>query len=229
MRPVSIETGYTKYAEGSVLIRMGDTVVLCNATVDEKVPPWMKGKGSGWVTAEYAMLPRSTKDRKVRDSVRGQIDGRSAEIQRLIGRSLRAAVNLDALGERSIWVDCDVLQADGGTRCASVTGGAVALAIACRGLVRKKALPETPFRFLVAAASVALSGGKLVLDPDYRQDVDAAVDANVVMTEEGRLVEVQGTAEEGSFTREEWNRILDTAETGIRELFKVQKAALEKT
>jgi len=216
LRDVSIETGWTRHAEGSALIRFGDTWVLCNASVEEKVPPFLIGKGSGWVTAEYAMLPRATHTRSSRDP-----GSRGKEIQRLVGRALRAAVNTKALGERTVTVDCDVLQADGGTRTASITGGWVALAIALGRIEKQAALVRS-----VAAVSVGIVNGVTVLDLPYVEDSAAEVDMNVVMTGDGKLVEVQGTAEHGVFERKQLDQMMDLAARGVAQLTKLQKQAL---
>jgi len=224
LRPVKIKRRYTRASPGSVLIQSGATTVLCTASVEESVPGWMKGKGRGWVTAEYNMLPGSTSPRKRRDRD-GKLDGRTSEIQRLIGRSLRAICDLDALGERSITVDCDVLEADGGTRTASITGAFLALADAIHSL---KGLPGAPLVDSVAAISVGMVDGKAVLDLDYIEDVDAEVDMNVVMTGGGRFVEVQGTGEEATFTEQELNALVKLARGGIAELNEMQRTALGK-
>jgi ribonuclease PH len=221
LRPITIERGYTRPAAGSVLIRSGRTTVLCTASVDAKVPDWMAGKGRGWVTAEYSMLPGSTSPRKRRDV--GKVDGRTTEIQRLIGRSLRAIVDLDALGERSIYVDCDVLEADGGTRTASITGALVALADALATIPN---LPGKPLKDSVAAISVGIVDGRAVLDLDYHEDVDAEVDMNVVMTGSGRFVEVQGTGEEATFGEDQLAAMLALARGGLAEIREMQKQAL---
>lgn len=226
LRPLSIEVGYTRHAEGSVLIKAGDTHVLCNASVLEKVPPFLKGKGQGWVTAEYGMLPRSTHTRSDREAARGKQSGRTQEIQRLIGRSLRAVFNLTALGERTLHLDCDVLQADGGTRCASITGAWVAAAIAIRGLRQQNMLASDPVIDHVAAVSVGLVSGRPVLDLDYIEDSGCDADMNVVMTGAGRFVEVQGTAEGQAFERSELDALLDMAQDGIAQLVVLQKQAL---
>jgi ribonuclease PH len=224
LRPLSIERGFTRPSPGSVVIRSGRTTVLCTASVELQVPPWLVGKGQGWVTAEYSMLPGSTKPRKRRDV--GKVDGRTTEIQRLIGRSLRAVVNLAALGERTITLDCDVLEADGGTRTASITGAMVALIDALR------ATPETAGSIAailtdsVAAVSVGMVDGRPVLDLDYIEDVDASVDMNVVMTGQGRFVEVQGSGEEATFSQEELDALVGLAKKGIGELRQRQRAAL---
>jgi ribonuclease PH len=218
LRPTSIEPHFTRYAEGSALIRCGDTWVLCNASVEGKVPPFLTGKGTGWVTAEYAMLPRATNTRSGRDG-----GGRGKEIQRLVGRALRAAVDTKALGERTVTIDCDVLQADGGTRTASITGGWVALALALRKVGVEAALRES-----VAAISVGIVGGEVVLDLPYVEDSRAEVDMNVVMTGDGRLIEVQGTAERGTFARSQLDAMIDLAQQGIRELSVLQKQVLAR-
>ena len=229
LRPVRIERHFTKHAEGSVLIRQGDTWVLCTASVEEKVPPFLKGKGKGWVTAEYSMLPRSTVDRKEREIKRGKPDARSTEISRLIGRALRAAVDLEKLGERSITIDCDVLQADGGTRCASITGGMVALADALAGLKAQGKLKNCPLKHFIAAVSVGVCDGQPTLDLDYAHDSAAEVDLNVVMTDDGRYVEIQGTAEHEPFTEASLDTLKLLARKGIKELIKHQKAALQES
>lgn len=227
MRPVKITRNYNKYAEGSVLIEVGDTKVICTATVEDRLPNWRKleGKG-GWVTAEYGMLPRSTSQRMIRDAIRGKQNGRSLEIQRLIGRALRSVTNLEALGEHMITVDCDVIQADGGTRTASITGAFVALADALYYLVQKGQLEKIPLRDLVAATSVGKVNGELVLDLCYSEDSAAEVDMNIVMTGNGQFVEIQGTGEEAAFSREETNQLLDLAQQGIRQLVEYQRKIL---
>lgn len=226
LRPLSIQTGFTRHAEGSVLIKAGDTHVLCNASVLEKVPPFLKGKGQGWVTAEYGMLPRSTNTRSDREAARGKQSGRTQEIQRLIGRSLRAVFDLKALGERTLQLDCDVLQADGGTRCASITGAWVAAALAVRGLLDQKLVQSNPLRDNVAAVSVGLVNGRAVLDLDYIEDSGCDADVNIVMTGAGQFVEVQGTAEGQAFDRNTLDQMLDLARDGIVELVRLQKQAL---
>ena len=228
LRAVSIETGFTKHAEGSALIKMGDTHVLCTATIEDRVPPFIKGSGLGWVTAEYGMLPRSTGSRMGREAARGKQGGRTVEIQRLIGRSLRAAVDMKALGEHSITIDCDVIQADGGTRTAAITGGFVALAIAIKGLMDQGALKQSPIEDHVAAISCGIFDGTPVADLDYAEDSNAGADANFVMTGAGNIVEVQATAEGAVFGRNELDRLMDLASAGIAELVVHQKAALEK-
>ena len=227
LRPVQIERHFTKHAEGSVLIKQGETWVLCTASVEEKVPPFLKGKGQGWVTAEYSMLPRSTVDRKDREIKKGKPDARGTEISRLIGRALRAAVDMDKLGERSITIDCDVLQADGGTRCASITGGMVALADALAWLQKRGKLTASPIKHFIAAVSVGVCEGTPTLDLDYAHDSAAEVDLNVVMTDDGRYVELQGTAEHEPFTENSLDALKALARKGIRALIKQQKASLK--
>ncbi|XZG70844.1 ribonuclease PH [Chitinibacteraceae bacterium HSL-7] len=226
LRTVTLTRNYTCHAEGSVLVEFGQTKVLCTASVEETVPPFLKGKGQGWVTAEYGMLPRSTGSRMKREAASGKQSGRTQEIQRLIGRSLRAVVDLKKLGERQIVVDCDVIQADGGTRTASITGAFVAVADAVAGLIAAGKLQESPLTDHVAALSVGIVGGEPVADLDYVEDSACDTDMNVVMTGSGHLVEVQGTAEGAAFSRTELNQLLDLAEAGIRELVSAQRAAL---
>ncbi|MEN9658466.1 MAG: hypothetical protein RL571_1931 [Pseudomonadota bacterium] len=226
LRQVRITRQYTRHAEGSVLIEFGDTKVLCTASVEENVPPFLKGKGKGWVTAEYGMLPRSTNTRMRREAAQGKQSGRTQEIQRLIGRSLRAVVDMAALGERQIVIDCDVIQADGGTRTASITGAFVAMTDAINGLIAAGKLEKSPIRGHVAAISVGIYQGKAVLDLDYPEDSDCETDMNVVMTSSGKFVEVQGTAEGVAFTRQEMNALLDLAEQGIKDLISMQQSAL---
>ncbi|MER1968189.1 ribonuclease PH [Castellaniella sp. GW247-6E4] len=228
LRDVRLLTGYTRYAEGSVLACMGDTQVLCNASILDKVPPFLRGEGRGWVTAEYGMLPRATHTRGDREAARGKQSGRTQEIQRLIGRSLRAVFDLHALGERTIHLDCDVLQADGGTRCASITGAWVAAALAVRRLRQQGALAGDPLIGQVAAVSVGIVGGRPVLDLDYPEDSACDTDMNVVMTGAGQYVEVQGTAEGGSFQRTALDALLDLAGAGISRLLALQARALEE-
>ena len=227
LRPIRLTRHYTKHAEGSVLIECGDTKVICTATVDENVPRFLKGKGQGWVTAEYGMLPRSTGSRMDREAARGKQGGRTVEIQRLIGRSLRAAVDLTALGERSITIDCDVIQADGGTRTASITGGCVALMDALNGLVASGKLPTNPLKQKVAAISVGIFNGVPVLDLDYPEDSAAETDMNIVMTDQGGFIEVQGTAEGNAFHVEEFDSMLNLARKGLAEIFQLQEAAFK--
>ena len=226
LRPVTIERRFTKHAEGSVLIKQGDTWVLCTASVEEKVPPFLKGKGTGWVTAEYSMLPRSTVERKDREIKKGKPDARGTEIGRLIGRALRAAVDMGALGERTITIDCDVLQADGGTRCASITGGMVALADALAWLQKRGKLAKSPLTHFIAAVSVGVCDGKPTLDLDYAHDSTAEVDLNVVMTDDGRFVEIQGTAEHEPFTDASLEALIAFAKKGIKKLITLQKKSL---
>ena len=227
LREVRITRNYTKHAEGSVLIECGDTKVICTASVDEKVPPFLKGKNQGWVTAEYGMLPRSTGTRIQREAASGKQSGRTQEIQRLIGRALRAVVDLQKLGERTIQIDCDVIQADGGTRTASITGAFVALHDAVSKLLKQKAIASSPVMDFVAAVSVGICQGKPVLDLDYQEDSACDTDMNVVMTGSGGLVEVQGTAEGEPFTREQMDALLELAQSGVRQLIAKQKTALK--
>ena len=226
MRAVRITRGYTRHAEGSVLVEFGDTRVVCTASVLNQQPPHLKGRAQGWVTAEYGMLPRATHTRGEREAARGRQSGRTQEIQRLIGRALRSVVDLDRLGERTVHLDCDVIQADGGTRTAAITGAFVALHDAASGLVAQKLLAASPVRDCVAAVSVGVFEGVPVLDLDYAEDANCDTDMNVVMTGSGGLVEVQGTAEGRPFTRAQMGTMLDLAERGIRELIAAQKAAL---
>jgi len=225
MREVSIETNVTKHAEGSCMIRMGDTHVLCTATIEDRVPPFVKGSGLGWVTAEYGMLPRSTSSRMRREATAGKQGGRTVEIQRLIGRSLRAGVDRVALGERQITVDCDVIQADGGTRCASITGGWVALRLAVNKLMKTGEVISDPLVNPVAAVSCGIYAGQPVLDLDYPEDSEAGVDGNFIMLSNGRLIEVQMSAEGATYTRDQMNLLMDLAEKGVSELVVAQKAA----
>lgn len=226
MRRVSIETGVVKHAEGSCLIRIGDTHVLCTATIEDKAPPFLKGTGLGWVTAEYGMLPRATHSRTRREAATGKQQGRTVEIQRLIGRALRAGVDRAALGERQIVIDCDVLQADGGTRCAAITGGWVALRIAANRLLTGRAIVSDPILDHVAAVSCGIYAGQPIVDLEYLEDSAAGTDGNFVLTGAGKLIEVQMSAEGSAFSRDEMGRLLDLAELGIRELVTAQKAAL---
>ncbi|MEO0667730.1 MAG: ribonuclease PH [Pseudomonadota bacterium] len=225
MRSVVIETGFTKHAEGSVLIKMGDTHVLCTATIEDRVPPFIKGSGLGWVTAEYGMLPRATNTRMRREAASGKQGGRTVEIQRLIGRSLRAGVDRVALGERQITVDCDVLQADGGTRCASITGGWVALRLAVNKLMKAGDVITDPLISPVAAISCGIYAGQPVLDLDYPEDSEAGVDGNFIMTGDKQLVEVQMSAEGSTYSRDQMNALMDLAEKGVGELAAAQLAA----
>lgn len=227
MRTVNIIPGFIKHPDGSVLIEIGDTRVLCSAFIEEKVPPFLKGAGTGWVTAEYSLLPSSTETRTPREAARGKISGRTSEIQRLIGRSLRAVVDMKALGERTVWIDCDVIQADGGTRTASVTGAFVAMYIALEKLVAKGVISELPIKSYVAAVSVGIYQNTPILDLEYVEDAAADVDMNVVMTSDGEFVEIQGTGEDRAFSRAELNALLALAEKGINELIVMQKIILE--
>ena len=228
LRPVTFTPGFAPNATGSVLVSTGETRVICSAMVEEAVPRWMKEQqvSGGWVTAEYSMLPYSTLQRKQRDSSRGKVDGRATEIQRLIGRSLRAALDLDKLGQRTMWIDCDVLSADGGTRTASITGASVAAALACRKLMTEGKIKQWPIKQLVTAVSVGIVGGVALLDLCYIEDKDAAVDLNVVMTEGGQFVEVQGSGEESTFSEAELNTMLSLARGGIEELVTKQRAVI---
>lgn len=226
MRPVKITRDYNKYAEGSVLIEVGDTRVICTASVEERVPPWLSGGGKGWVTAEYSMLPRSTQSRKIREAARGKIGGRTHEIQRLIGRSMRAITDLEQLGERQVTLDCDIIQADGGTRTASITGAYVALVDALNKLLKDKHINKMPLQDFAAATSVGRVKGELMLDLCYVEDSMAEVDMNIVMTGRGNFIEIQGTGEEASYTREEVNGMLDLAGSGIERLISYQKEVL---
>ena len=226
MRPIILTRNYTMHAEGSVLVEFGNTKVLCNASVEERVPGFLRGKGQGWVTAEYGMLPRSTSERMGREAARGKQGGRTMEIQRLIGRSLRAVVDMKKLGERTVTIDCDVIQADGGTRTASITGGFVALAEAIQKLLKDNVLKENPLTGSVASVSVGIYQGTPVLDLDYAEDSNAETDMNVVMTDTGQFIEVQGTAEGHPFSEQEMNQMLALAKAGISELCAHQKTAL---
>jgi ribonuclease PH len=226
LRPTEIEPGFMRTATGSALISVGETRVICTASAEESVPRWMAGRGKGWVTAEYGMLPASTGQRKQRDATRGRLDGRTVEIQRLIGRSLRAVIDFKALGERTIYLDCDVLQADGGTRCASITGAFVALSLACEALRGTGALESSPLTGSLAAVSCGIVGGRALLDLDYSEDSTAEVDANVVMTGDGGLVEVQATAERTPLSRAHLDELLALAAAGIEQLRAAQEQAI---
>ncbi|MCH2355392.1 MAG: ribonuclease PH [Pseudomonadales bacterium] len=226
LREVTLTRNYTKHAEGSVLVEFGDTKVLCNASVEASVPRFLKGSGKGWVTAEYGMLPRSTGSRMDREATRGKQTGRSLEIQRLIGRSLRAAVDLEKLGEHTIKVDCDVIQADGGTRTASITGGCVALVDAVNYLLEKKLIKTNPIKQLIASVSVGIVKGRAVLDLDYEEDSNAETDMNIVMTESGGFIELQGTGEDGDFSHAQLQKMIALAEGGIQELIAAQHQVL---
>lgn len=226
LRPIRITRQFTKHAEGSVLVEFGDTRVICTASVEERVPPFLKGKGRGWVTAEYGMLPRATHTRSSREASRGRQDGRTMEIQRLIGRALRAVLDLEALGERTITLDCDVIQADGGTRTAAITGGFVALADAVRHLINKKSFKRNPLHGQVASVSVGIFQGTPVLDLDYAEDSEAETDMNVVMNDAGAFIELQGTAEGHAFRTEELQAMLELARGGIERLLRKQREVL---
>jgi ribonuclease PH len=226
IRPVKITRNYMKHAEGSVLIEMGDTKVICSASIEERVPPFLRNTGKGWITAEYSMLPRSTHTRTSRDSLTGRGNGRAFEIQRLIGRSLRSVTNLNGFGERTIWIDCDVIQADGGTRTASITGAYVALMDAFRKMLKDGLIEKNPVTGSVAAISVGKVDGKLLLDLNYEEDSRAGVDMNIVMTGDGMFVEIQGTAEEAVFTKKELNELTRIAQKGIKVLTRIQRKVL---
>ncbi|UDF15465.1 ribonuclease PH [Bacillus pumilus] len=225
LRKIEIEAGYIKHPEGSVLISAGNTKVICNASIEDRVPPFLRGQGKGWITAEYSMLPRATAQRTIRESSKGKVTGRTMEIQRLIGRALRAVVDLEKLGERTIWIDCDVIQADGGTRTASITGAFVAMTLAIQKLRAEGVIKQNPITDYLAAISVGIDSQQgLLLDLNYEEDSSAEVDMNVIMTGAGRFVELQGTGEEATFSREQLNGLLDLAEKGIKELIEKQKA-----
>lgn len=227
LRNINITTNYISHPEGSVLIEMGNTKVICNASIEDRVPPFMRGQGKGWITAEYAMLPRATAQRNIRESSKGKVSGRTMEIQRLIGRALRSVVDLDQIGERTVWIDCDVIQADGGTRTASITGAFVAMSLAFAKLVEAKTLKKTPIQDYLAAISVGvLTNGTEILDLNYEEDSEAAVDMNIVMTGEGEFVEIQGTGEEATFTPNQLQNMLKLGEEGIQQLVKIQKELL---
>ncbi|MFC1698768.1 ribonuclease PH [Candidatus Omnitrophota bacterium] len=228
LRPIKITRNFSKYAEGSCMIELGHTKVVCTATMEEKVPPFLRGRGSGWVTAEYGMLPRSCNQRIPREAARGKIGGRTHEVQRLIGRCLRAVVQLDKLGERTIWIDCDVIQGDGGTRTASITGGFIALTDCLEKLRKEGRLKSLPITDYLAAASVGICSGRAVLDLDYAEDSTASVDMNVVMTGKGKFVEIQGTAEKDPFSKNQMQSLIALAHKGIKELVAQQKKILKK-
>jgi ribonuclease PH len=228
LRPVKIQTDYFDYADGSAFIEIGRTRVVAAATIEQKAPPFLKGRGTGWITAEYAMLPRSTETRSQRERTPGKISGRTQEIQRLIGRSLRAVTDLEVLGERTIIIDCDVIQADGGTRVASVTAGCVALALALKKLLDEREIDKMPLRHLVAGISVGVVGGRELLDLDYGEDSQAGLDMNVIETDGGQLVEIQATAEKEPFSRKDLSSLLRLADMGIQEVIQSQKAALKR-
>lgn len=227
VRHTKITRNYTKYAEGSVLIEVGDTKVICTASIEDRVPPFLKGQGEGWITAEYNMLPRSTGNRKPRDIARLKVDGRTMEIQRLIGRALRSVMDLKALGEKTIWIDCDVIQADGGTRTTSITGAFVALVDAVNKLHKEKPFKVYPIRNFVSATSVGIVNDVKLIDLCYEEDSTAKVDMNVIGTDEGEFIEIQGTGEEAPFKRSELNELLDLAEKGIKQMIQVQKDSLK--
>lgn len=228
IRKVEVVRNYTMHAEGSVLIAFGNTKVICTASVSDKVPPFLRNTGKGWITAEYSMLPRATEERNQRESAKGKLTGRTMEIQRLIGRALRACIDLDKIGERTITIDCDVIQADGGTRTASITGGYIALHMAIERMVREGVLTENPLKSKIAAISVGIVTGTPMLDLKYSEDSAAEVDMNVIMTDKGEYVEVQGTGEEATYSRAQLNILLDLAEKGINELFEIQEKTLEE-
>ena len=227
VRHTKVTRNYIKHAEGSVLIEVGDTKVICTASIEDKVPPFLKGTGEGWITAEYNMLPRSTATRKVRDIARLKLDGRTMEIQRLIGRALRSVVDLKALGEKTIWIDCDVIQADGGTRTTSITGAFIALVDAVNKIHKQKSFKVYPIRKFVCATSVGIVGEEKLLDLCYEEDSNAKVDMNIIGTDDGQFVEIQGTGEEAPFTRGELNEILDLGEKGIKQMIQLQKDCLK--
>ena len=226
LREVKITRNYTKYAEGSVLIEFGDTKVLCTASIEEKVPPFLRNTGTGWINAEYSMLPRSTHERKIRESSKGKVEGRTQEIQRLIGRAIRSVVNLNELGERTIWIDCDVIQADGGTRTASITGAFVAVYDAIYGLYKSKVIKSMPINSFVSAISVGIVDDNHILDLCYEEDSNAQVDMNIIMTSKGEFVEVQGTGEERPFSKSDLDKLLELGEKGNKELIEIQKNVL---
>jgi ribonuclease PH len=228
IRPVKITRNYLKHAEGSVLIEMGDTKVICTASLEDRVPPFLKGLGQGWITSEYGMLPRSTETRKPRDATRGKVDGRTMEIQRLIGRALRSVVDLKKLGEKTIYIDCDVIQADGGTRTASITGAFVALVDALNVLLENGKINAIPLKGFVAAISVGVKDGEVLVDLNYAEDSTCQVDMNIIMTEDGQIVEVQGTGEESPFSKAQLAEMLQAGESGIQELIQAQKECLGK-
>ncbi len=229
IRETEFQRNYTKYAEGSVLVTTGDTKVICTVSVEDSVPYFLRGQNKGWLTAEYSLLPRSTQSRTIREAAKGKRSGRTREIQRLIGRSLRAVIDLKMIGERTIWVDCDVIQADGGTRTASITGAFVALYDAVQYMIEKEMISESPLKGFAAATSVGIVKGEYLLDLCYPEDANAQVDMNIVMEESGEIIEIQGTAEQDTFTREEMNKFLDLAEKGINKLIEKQKQCLGLT
>lgn len=228
LREIKITPDYIIHPEGSVLIEVGNTKVICNASIEDRVPPFMRGQGKGWVTAEYSMLPRATEERNIRESSRGKVTGRTMEIQRLIGRALRSVVDLEKFGERTVWIDCDVIQADGGTRTASITGAFVAMALAFGKLMKNEGIKEFPVTDYLAATSVGiLSTGEEILDLNYAEDAEAKVDMNIVMTGNGEFVEIQGTGEEATFSGEQLSTMLTLADKGIQEIFAIQKEVLD--
>jgi ribonuclease PH len=227
LRPIHIETDYLKHPEGSVLITVGDTKVICNASIEDRVPPFLRGQGKGWITAEYSMLPRATEQRNIRESTKGKVSGRTMEIQRLIGRALRSVVNLEKVGERTIWIDCDVIQADGGTRTASITGSFVAMTIALGKVFEKKEIKQFPIHDFLAATSVGIDQELgAILDLNYIEDSKANVDMNIVMTGNGEFVELQGTGEEATFSAGQLQELLSLGEKGVKDIVEIQKAAL---
>lgn len=226
IRKINVIRNYTIHAEGSVLISFGNTKVICTASIADKVPPFLRNQGKGWITAEYSMLPRATGERNQRESVKGKLSGRTMEIQRLIGRALRACIDLDLIGERTITIDCDVIQADGGTRTASITGGYIALAMAIQRMIKEGKLSKNPLKAKIAAISVGVVSGIPMLDLKYTEDSAAEVDMNVVMNDKGEFIEVQGTGEEATYSRKELNELLDLAELGLKELFEIQEKTL---
>ena len=227
LRPITITPNFVKHPEGSVLIQVGDTKVICNASIEDRVPPFMRGQGKGWITAEYAMLPRATDQRNIRESSKGKVSGRTMEIQRLIGRALRSVVDLDKIGERTVWVDCDVIQADGGTRTASITGAFVAVVLAFGRLLERKAISKMPVTDFLGATSVGvLPNGTEILDLNYEEDFKAHVDMNIVMTGSGEFVEIQGTGEEATFTANQLQKMLQLADEGMKQILVIQKETL---
>lgn len=228
LRTIKIQKDFIIYPEGSVLISWGNTKVICNASLEEKVPPFLKGTNQGWVTAEYSMLPRSTQTRIIREATQGKLSGRTQEIQRLIGRSLRASVDMTKLGERTIWIDCDVIQADGGTRTASITGGYVALVLAIRKALDKGILTENPLKTQVAAVSLGVVNNEILLDLNYEEDSSCEIDINLIMDSDGRIVEIQGTGERGLLTKSQLDKIIKLGWKGIKRIFRIQNQVLEK-
>lgn len=226
LRPIKVTRNFNKFAEGSVLIEVGNTKVICTASIEDKVPPFQKGTGKGWITSEYSMIPRATETRTQREATKGKQSGRTMEIQRLIGRALRSVVDLDVLGEKTIWIDCDVIQADGGTRTASITGSFIALADALYKLVQKGTIQKLPLKSFVAAVSVGIVEGNKLLDLCYSEDSNALVDMNVVMTDRGEFVEIQGTGEGGPFSKEDFARLMELAEYGLEQIISIQKEVL---